>query len=116
MTPEQFCYWLQGLLEVGRPTQLDEKQIQTIKDHLDTVFTKTTPNRFEIKDMDDMEKIIKEWKESEQRTFEKPPIVRCSDGTSDVKFCSSELICSDYTEVKNAKERLDYELMQLFED
>jgi hypothetical protein len=38
MTPENFCYWLQGLLEVGQPTMLDQKQIQTIENHLKLVF------------------------------------------------------------------------------
>ena len=111
MSPEQFCYWLQGLLEVGNPKELNETQIKIIKDHLALVFNKVTPTRIEIKDMDDMEKIIKEWKESERQTFEKPPIVRCSDGTSDVKFCSSNLICSDSTKIE-----FDDELNQLFED
>lgn len=34
MTPEQFYYWLQGLLEVGEPEKLNERQVQIIKDHL----------------------------------------------------------------------------------
>lgn len=38
MTPENFCYWLQGLLEVGQPDTL-------IQDHLTLVFTKLTPNK-----------------------------------------------------------------------
>jgi len=45
MTPENFAYWLKGLLEVGNPTSLDEKQLKIIKDHLDLVFTKVTPDR-----------------------------------------------------------------------
>jgi len=46
MTPEQFCYWLQGMLE-GNPnlTKLSKDQTQIIKDHLETVFTKVTPTR-----------------------------------------------------------------------
>jgi hypothetical protein len=42
MTPEQFCYWLQGLVEIGKPEQLNKEQIQIIKEHLDLVFTKVT--------------------------------------------------------------------------
>ena len=44
MTPENFCYWLQGLLEIGNPKNLDENQINTIKDHLRLVFKKETPH------------------------------------------------------------------------
>lgn len=51
MTPEQFCYWLQGYLEITtadeRPQHpgLTENQRRMISDHLDTVFTKVTPDR-----------------------------------------------------------------------
>lgn len=45
MTPENFCYWLQGLLEVGQPDTLNQEQIKIIQDHLTLVFTKLTPNR-----------------------------------------------------------------------
>ena len=45
MTPQEFCYWLQGLLEIGDPKSLDERQIAIIKDHLRLVFTKVTPER-----------------------------------------------------------------------
>lgn len=52
MTPEQFCYWLQGYLEITdvletRPAGLTEKQRQVVCDHLNLVFTKVTPNRKE---------------------------------------------------------------------
>lgn len=42
MTPEQFCYWLQGYakLNIGAP---NEVQWVCIKQHLDTVFEKVTP-------------------------------------------------------------------------
>ncbi len=42
MTPENFCYWLQGLLEVGDPSTLDAQQVLIIKDHLNLVFKKET--------------------------------------------------------------------------
>ena len=44
MTPENFCYWLQGLLEIKKNKNLDENQINTIKDHLRLVFKKETPH------------------------------------------------------------------------
>lgn len=43
MTPEQFCYWLQGHLEMSGVTTLGEKEVQILKDHLDLVFQKKTP-------------------------------------------------------------------------
>jgi hypothetical protein len=38
MKSVEFCYWLQGLFEVGEPTQLNEKQTDLIKRHLNMVF------------------------------------------------------------------------------
>lgn len=43
MTPEQFCYWLQGMVEVDVNT-LTPLQVKAIKDHLNLVFKKVTPN------------------------------------------------------------------------
>lgn len=45
MTPEQFCYWLQGTLELGGVTELSRAQVQILKDHLAQVFHKATPTR-----------------------------------------------------------------------
>jgi len=43
MTSEQFCYWLQGFVEITgqQPTK---KQWQDITNHLKTVFNKVTPD------------------------------------------------------------------------
>lgn len=38
MTPRDFCYWLQGLLEVGKPEKLDSEQLKIIENHLNLVF------------------------------------------------------------------------------
>ena len=38
MTSVQFCYWLQGLFELAETKTLDEKQVETIKNHLKLVF------------------------------------------------------------------------------
>ena len=38
MKPDQFCFWLQGLFELGDVRELDVKQTQCIKDHLNLVF------------------------------------------------------------------------------
>lgn len=38
MKSVEFCYWLQGLFEVGEPVTLNEKQTDLIKRHLSMVF------------------------------------------------------------------------------
>lgn len=38
MKSREFCYWLQGLFEVGEPVSLDEKQTDLICKHLNLVF------------------------------------------------------------------------------
>ena len=43
MNEREFCYWLQGLFEVGRVETLDATQVAMVKDHLKLVFTKMTP-------------------------------------------------------------------------
>lgn len=44
MTPEQFCYWLQGLLECKSDgDHLTPVETLTVRDHLATVFGKVTP-------------------------------------------------------------------------
>lgn len=43
MTPEQFCYWLNGFGELTTDAPTPE-QWKAIKEHLETVFTKVTPS------------------------------------------------------------------------
>jgi hypothetical protein len=43
MTPENFCYWLQGWLEIQNPAIANAEQLQEVKNHLALVFTKVTP-------------------------------------------------------------------------
>lgn len=38
MKSVEFCYWLQGLFELGDPKQLDTQQTELIKRHLAMVF------------------------------------------------------------------------------
>jgi hypothetical protein len=38
MKAVEFCYWLQGLFEIGEPVSLNEKQTDLIKRHLNMVF------------------------------------------------------------------------------
>jgi hypothetical protein len=38
MTSRDFCYWLQGFFEISETTEITEKQLQVIKNHLNMVF------------------------------------------------------------------------------
>lgn len=38
MTSRDFCFWLQGLFELGGPKALDERQTDLVKRHLGMVF------------------------------------------------------------------------------
>ena len=42
MTPEQFCYWLQGFAELTKGCPPDSVQWASIAEHLQTVFKKIT--------------------------------------------------------------------------
>ena len=49
MTPENFCYWLQGFIEMSGlhidcPISITPRQVEIIKDHLKLVFEKKTPD------------------------------------------------------------------------
>ncbi len=43
MTPENFVYWMQGFLEIGKPTSINAEQIEEIKNHIALVLLKETP-------------------------------------------------------------------------
>lgn len=38
MTARDFVFWLQGTLELGKVTKLDEDQVKILREHLDLVF------------------------------------------------------------------------------
>jgi hypothetical protein len=38
MTSRDFCYWLQGFFEVGKPKALNVNQVNQVKAHLALVF------------------------------------------------------------------------------
>jgi len=53
VTPEQFCYWLQGFFEVAGSDDkliLSEQRVQVIRDHLTLVLDKRTPERQALSD------------------------------------------------------------------
>lgn len=62
MTTENFCYWLQGILELGNINKLNESQTKMIKDHLALVFSNKTGMQFpkldRAKDLDDISKLF----------------------------------------------------------
>ena len=43
MTPENFCYWLQGRVELQPDKTITQQEWQIIQDHLKLVFDKQTP-------------------------------------------------------------------------
>lgn len=43
MTPEQFCYWLQGFAELSGGCPPTPEQWKSICEHIATVFKKVTP-------------------------------------------------------------------------
>ena len=45
MTPQEFCFWLQGFFELTGTRKLTEAQVATMRDHLALVFDKQTPDR-----------------------------------------------------------------------
>lgn len=46
MTPEEFCRWLKGYVEISGSTTISPQQWLVIKDHLNLVYNKVTPNRY----------------------------------------------------------------------
>jgi hypothetical protein len=46
MNEREFCYWLQGFFELNGEDVVDlsSEQVQIVKDHLNLVFKKVTPN------------------------------------------------------------------------
>jgi hypothetical protein len=57
MTPEQFCYWLQGFAEIHQDQPNGQEWI-IIMDHLAQVFRKETPERKKT-----IEDFHRQWKE-----------------------------------------------------
>jgi hypothetical protein len=43
MTPEQFCYWMQGFVEITSGEMPTPGQWKSIGEHLQQVFNKKTP-------------------------------------------------------------------------
>ncbi len=56
MKATEFCYWLQGLFELGQPTELTAEQTAAIKAHLDMVFIHEIDPSYPAKQQADLNK------------------------------------------------------------
>lgn len=70
MNSRDFCYWLQGLFEVGQPTTLNANQIDLIKRHLAMVFLHEIDPSFGPKQKQDA---LNDAHESKPKPPKKPP-------------------------------------------
>lgn len=79
MNSTEFCYWLQGYLELrddDRP--LTAKQVQIVKDHLALVFDKVTPDRAVEPTKAEDEPDV--WPSIDYNSFDRPDVF-CSPAT-----------------------------------
>lgn len=44
MTPRDFCYWLNGFIEVSKCKEMTEEQVEEVRKHLKLVFENKEPN------------------------------------------------------------------------
>ena len=77
MTPTEFCYWLQGYMELSKDgIELSEGQCDMIKEHLSLVFTKITK-----------EKDIKEYLENR----DKGGIFNIPRDINETRYCNNQI-------------------------
>lgn len=71
MTPEQFCYWLQGYFELKQTIDHRDgatpETMKVIEDHLKTVFVKVTPTAKAPTPTLTIDEAVRRHRESEQR-------------------------------------------------
>ncbi len=61
MTPQEFCYWLQGFFELcGEDTEIDAEKSEIIQQHLALVFTQVTAEARVPVSLDDVRRIVGE--------------------------------------------------------
>ena len=53
MNAQDFCFWLQGMFELTNTKTLSKQQVEIIRNHLQLVFTKVTPDVDIEKENDD---------------------------------------------------------------
>lgn len=75
MTPENFCYWLQGHFELGGNST--PESINVIKEHLNLVFKKETGNKrtFAVTDVDAFKKVYDEYLKARENYNVRYPMV-----------------------------------------
>ncbi len=95
MTTEQFVYWLQGFLEIADPTNLNEKQIQIIRDHIGQVLHKHHPDRQ-----------IPVYPYTPPQHSPNPHTIICETGSDQPLFCSTQDQQSTITTTKGSD--IDY--------
>lgn len=54
MTERDFCYWLQGFIELNGADALSEKQVKIIQEHLHLVLNKVTFTTLDVKTILDL--------------------------------------------------------------
>jgi hypothetical protein len=69
MTFETFAFWLHGYFEISGSNNLNDTQVQIIKDHLDLCFNKVTPDRNPMKDFttEEIQEVIKKVRKDSTR-------------------------------------------------
>ena len=83
MTPLELLIWLHGYLEISDPKTIGEKETQIIKDHLNQMFEKQTPDRNEEEktdlkeDLCEAEEEIQEDKVDQRDKINLPHIYAC---------------------------------------
>jgi hypothetical protein len=92
MESTEFCFWLHGFFELSKSdklTQTQVKQVKQIKDHLDLVFTKVTPDR------DDEYVTLKSGKKAKKIKMKMPFLDMNNLGQTydpdNTKYCSNSL-------------------------
>lgn len=66
MKSVEFCYWLQGMFEINPPTNgLTKEQVSIIEKHLGLVFYHEIDNSYPSEQLDELNKIHNEDKQSE---------------------------------------------------
>lgn len=48
MTPNDFCYWLQGFMEISGTKAIDKAQVAVIRKHLELVFANVTKGKVDM--------------------------------------------------------------------
>jgi hypothetical protein len=76
MKAEQFVFWLQGLLEIGKPETLNKEQVEIIKNHLNLVFKhEIDPSLNEGKSKEEVKELqdVHDGKKKKLSDFSPPP-------------------------------------------